>query len=649
MKKCILPVVLVAGLFALQSCGPNARTDVPKYTIEQFYKNVRITGGAFSPDETKLLVSSNKTGIYNVYEITIADGTMEQITSSAVESFFAVDYVPETGEILYTADRGGDENDHLYLLTAGGDTKDLTPGKNEKVSFAGWSKDKASFYYISNKRNPRFFDVYEMEVGTWESTLVYENDNGLNVSDVSEDGSTIGLVQSITTSENKLFLYNVATRNMTEISEDDKPGSYGSSGFSDDGKTYYYTTDVGKEFSYLASYDIEQGTRKTVFETNWDVMYSYLSENETYRVIGVNEDAKNVLTVLDNATGAKVDMPAIDDGDVLAVNISDSEKLMRLTIGTSRSPSDIYVYTFETKGLKKLTNSLNAEIDPNDLVTAEVVRFASFDGTEIPAVLYKPLTASSDHKVPALVWVHGGPGGQSRVGFSELIQYLANNDYAVLAVNNRGSSGYGKTFYKMDDQNHGDKDLMDCVYGKKYLQGLDGIDGEKIGIIGGSYGGFMTMAAMAFQPDEFKVGVNLFGVTNWLRTLKSIPPYWEAFREALYAELGDPFSADSVRLYNISPVFHGDKVKNPVMVLQGANDVRVLQVESDEMGEAIRSGGVPVDYVIFPDEGHGFRKKENQIKGYSQIVTFLDKYLAEKKEVLEEKMGVEDGESAKSQ
>ena len=204
---------------------------------------------------------------------------------------------------------------------------------------------------------------------------------------------------------------------------------------------------------------------------------------------------------------------------------------------------------------------------------------------------------------------------------------MVNQGYAILAVNNRGSSGYGKSFYKMDDLNHGDKDLKDCIYGKKYLQTLDYIDGDKIGIIGGSYGGYMTMAALTFAPEEFEVGVNIFGVTNWLRTLKSIPPYWESFRESLYKEIGDPYSADSTRLYNISPLFHADKVTKPLMVLQGANDPRVLQVESDEIVAAVEKNGVPVEYVIFEDEGHGFRKKENEIEGYGKIVAFLDKHL----------------------
>ncbi len=622
-------IVLVAAVFS--SCGPKARTDVPSHTIEQFYANERIGGGAFSPDETKLLVSSNRTGIFNVFEISIADSAKRQVTASTVESYFAVDYVPGTGDIVYTADKGGNENNHLYLLTADGLSRDLTPGKDEKVSFLRWSADKKSFFYISNKRTPRFFDVYRMAVGTWVPAIVYRNEKGLNVDNISRDGNKVALSESITSSENRLWVYDLATGKTVEISDPAMAGTYNTAGFSNDGSTFFYTTDAGKEFQYLAKFNLAASSRSTVFETTWDVMYSYTSENEKYRVIGINEDAKNVLKVIDNATGADVAMPAIPDGDVLAVEISPSEKLMRLTIGTSRSPSDVYLYEFETKKLSRMTNTLNPEIEPNNLVAAEVARYKSFDGIEIPAVFYKPLMASSSNKVPALVWVHGGPGGQSRVGFSELIQYLTNHGYAVLAVNNRGSSGYGKTFYKMDDRNHGDKDLMDCVYGKKYLQGLDGIDGEKIGIYGGSYGGFMTMAAMAFQPDEFKVGVNLFGVTNWIRTLKSIPPHWEANRKALYAELGDPSTADSVRLYSISPVFHGGKVKNPVMVLQGANDIRVLQVESDEMVAAIRANNVPVEYVIFPDEGHGFRKKENQIKGYGQVLTFLDKYLLKKK------------------
>jgi protease II len=623
MNKIKTYFVLITLFLFIASCTQTYKPT--KYSIEQFYQNNRIGGGSFSDDETKLLVSSDESGIFNVYELDIASGEKTQKTFSEKESFFAIDYLPGTNQILYSADKGGDELNHIYLINEDGATIDLTPGEKEKASFAGWSKDKKSMYFTSNRRNPQFFDFFKMNIETWKSEMLYQNDNGINVSNISEDETWFAFSQTITTSENKLFLTNRIDNSTIELSEES--GSYNASGFSKDNKYFFFITDVDKEFSYLVKYKIEAGEKEVLFETNWDVMYSYLSENERYRVVAINEDGKNTLFIKDLVNNSDVYFPKVLDGDIKAVSFSESEEKIRLMIGTSKSPNDIYVYNIGNKELKKLTETLNPEINANDMVAAEVVRYPSFDDLEIPAIYYKPLNATKRNKVPALVWVHGGPGGQSRTGYSPLIQYLVNHGYAILAVNNRGSSGYGKTFYKMDDLNHGDKDLKDCIWGKKWLQTQDYIDAEKIGIIGGSYGGYMTMAAMTFTPDEFKVGVNIFGVTNWLRTLKSIPPYWESFRNALYKELGDPTTADSVRLYEISPVFHAHKVKNPVMVLQGANDPRVLKIESDEIVAGIEANGITVEYVVFADEGHGFRKKENEIEGYGKVLTFLDTYL----------------------
>jgi dipeptidyl aminopeptidase/acylaminoacyl peptidase len=621
MKKTIL--LLISTL--LVSC--TGKKEIAQYSIEQFFKNVSISGGYFSPDETKLLVSSNETGIYNLFEINISDGIKRQITNSTTESFFAVDYVPGTSQILYTADKGGNENDHLYLLYDDGTVTDLTPGDAVKASFRGWSKDKKTLYLSSNKRDARYFDLYRMNVGEWKEEMIYENSEGYNLAGGTRDRSILALQKAITTSETQLFLFDVISGKTTEISEPDKPGLYSGTGFSKDNNFFYYTTDAGREFSYLVSYNIATGEREIIYETNWDVSGQYLSENDKYRIIVINEDARYIIKITDMATGEDVSYPGIPGTNIVNLNISDSERFLMLKLGSSKTTGDIYVCEFGDTELKKLTSTLNSEINPDNLADAEVIRYKSFDGLDIPSIYYKPLTATKKNKVPALVYVHGGPGGQSRVGYDPMIQYLVNHGYAVLAVNNRGSSGYGKTFFKMDDRNHGDKDLRDCIYGKKWLQGLNYIDSTEIGIIGGSYGGFMTMAAMTFHPDEFRVGVNFFGVTNWLRTLKSIPPYWAAAREALYNELGDPYTADSVRLYNISPLFHASNIKNPIMVLQGANDPRVLQVESDEIVAAAKTNGVPVEYVVFPDEGHGFIKKDNEIKADSQVLDFLNKYL----------------------
>ncbi len=621
MKK----FMVFAAILFLASC--TGKKEIKQYTIDQFYKNVSISFSEFSQDETKLLISSNETGIYNVFEINLSDTSKKQVTNSDTESCFAIGYVHGTGQILYSADKGGNENSHIFLLNEDGTTTDLTPGDAVKASFSGFSRDKKTMYLQSNKRDPRFFDLYKMIVGDWKEEMIWENKEGLDYAGASKDRSLIATVKSITTSESKLFITNMSTGETTEVSEPDKPGMYSASGFTNDNTAFFYTTDAGREFTYLVKYTMATGGREVIYETGWDVTGCWFSENEKYQIIGINEDGRIQVNITDQATGQKVTYPEVPGASIKGLTISDSEKYLLLGLGTSKTPGDLYLYEFGGTEMKKLTDNLNPEINPADLADVQVVRYPSFDGLEIPAIYYKPLTASRKDKVPALVWVHGGPGGQTMANYNPIIQYLVNHGYAVLGVNNRGSSGYGKTFFKMDDQNHGDKDLKDCIWGKKWLQAQDYIDTANIGIIGGSYGGFMTMAAMTSAPDEFKVGVNLFGVTNWLRTLKSIPPYWASFRDALYTEMGDPFTADSVRLYNISPLFHGQNVKNPVMVLQGANDPRVLQVESDEMVEAIKGAGVPVEYVIFPDEGHGFVKKDNEIKAYSQILTFLDKYL----------------------
>ena len=623
MKK----LIFFISLIIIIGCNESQKKDFAKYDVEEFFNNVAISGGYFSSSSDKLIYSSNESGIYNIYEVNINNGEASQLTHSEKESFFIRSYVPNSDAFIYSADKGGNEISHLYLQKKDGGLLDLTPGENEKSSFYKWSKDNSILYYLSNKRDSRYFDLYKMSVNDWKSSLIYENNNNMSVSSISDNEEYLLLSNSITTSENTFFLFELSSGKLIEISS--MPGNYSSAGFSSDNKSFFYITDVGKEFAYLMEHNIGSGDSSVLFETNWDVMYSYLSKSEKYRVIGINEDGKNILKVYNEFENKEIKFPSFEDEDIIGLEFSETENKLRLSVGSSKMPNNLYVFDLNDKSLVKLTNSLNQNIDSKNLVNAKVIRYKSFDGLEIPAIFYKPLQGSKNNKVPALVWVHGGPGGQSRMNFNPLIQYLTNQGYAVLAVNNRGSSGYGKTFYKLDDKNHGENDLKDCIWGKKWLQELEYIDQERIGIIGGSYGGYMTMAAMTFTPDEFKVGVNIFGVTNWIRTLKSIPSYWEANRKALYDELGDPYSADSIRLKKISPLFHASNVKNPVMVLQGANDPRVLQIESDEIVAELQKNKIPVEYVIFDDEGHGFRKKENQLEGYRKIKNFLDYYLKE--------------------
>lgn len=626
--------ILLAGLalVLLVSCSEK-KSRIPKQlTIEQLYNNLSVSAAGFNADETKILVDNNSTGIFNVYELNIADTSFKPLTRSKTDSYFSMDYLPGSSKFIYSADQGGNENSHLYLMKQG-DTaaKDLTPWPGSANSFYGWSEDKKSMYVSSNHRNPQFFDVWKLDTATWKPAMLYQNNEGLDFAGISKSERYIALTKSITTDKNELYLFDRTSKTMKRLSNDNE-AIWNPTGFERNDSILFYTTNDGNEFSYLVKYSINTGKTEKIFEDKWDVAGMSLSEHEKYHTIFVNEDGKNKVLLFDHATNKPVSFPEIKDGDVTGVTISPSEKNLLLTVGSSTSPTNLYLYNVESKVLKQLTSTLNKEIDRNDLVQAEVVRFKSFDGKEIPAIYYKPLQADKKNKVGALVWVHGGPGGQSRVGFSNSIQYFVNHGYAVLAVNNRGSSGYGKTFYKLDNKDHSNGDLKDCIYGKKWLAEQDYIDSTTIGIYGGSYGGCMVLGALAFHPDEFKVGVDLFGVANWLRTLRSIPPYWESFRKALYDEMGDPNTADSVMLKNTSPLFNYQKITKPLIVFQGANDVRVLPVESDEIVAGVKKNGVPVEYVVYPDEGHGFVKKENQITTAKRTLEFLDKYLKPKAE-----------------
>ena len=618
--KSFLKLIIV--FFLVISCTDSQ--NIQQYSIETLMSNNRSSGGYFSKDADKLIYSSDKSGIFNIYEVDLSTNEETQLTYSKEESFFVRGYSPSTGEVIYSADKGGNENSHIYIIREG-NSIDLTPGENTKASYVGWTKDELGMYVISNSRDPRFFDLYNIDIVTLKSEMVFKNDSGYNLNSISNNDNYLVLSLNLSRSEQKLFLYDVKSNQQVEIS--DQAANFSGQNFDKNDENYFYTTNYDSEFYYLMSYNLKNGERSTVYKTNWDVAFSYLSKNNSYRVIAVNEDAQNKLTIKNMSDQSDLNLIGFENMNINSVGFSEDEKLLRVSAGSPNSPGDIYTYELSTNKLNKITSNLNSNVNPKDLVNAEVIRYESFDGLEIPAILYKPHSASKKNKVPALVWVHGGPGGQSRVGYRALIQYLVNHGYAILAVNNRGSSGYGKTFYSLDDLNHGEDDLQDCVWGKKWLQDQDYINPEKIGIIGGSYGGFMTMAAMTFEPEEFKVGVNIYGVTNWIRTLRSIPAYWESTRESLYKEMGNPYTEDSLRLYNISPLFHAKNIKNPVMVLQGANDPRVLQIESDEMVQEARDAGAYVEYVLFEDAGHGFIKKEQQIEGNEKILTFLENYL----------------------
>ena len=628
----------------MAGCGakapPAAATTVPTpapklYDAKAFFTTTSfgLAGGyAWSPDDKQLLVHSDETGIFNAYALNVADGTRQPLTASTSDSTFVVCWFPHDGRALVTSDKGGNEINHVFVREASGEMRDLTPGDKVKASVAGWSLDGGSFYVLTNERDEKSFDLYRYSAKDYARTLLFRNDEALAIAAVSPDERYIALVKPRTSADSDIYLADTTARKAKPqlVTKHTGNVSHDVYDFTRDSKQLVYSTDEHGEFTQAWTYDLADGTKAPLIAADWDVAFVTFSESGRYRVSGTNDDARTVIRILDTQTNKELTLPGLPAGDRAQIRFSRDENKVALLVSSDTSPNDIYTVDLQAGTSKRLTQALNPAIDEADLVATEVVRYKSFDGLEIPSILYKPKAASATQKVPALVFVHGGPGGQSRTGYSAMIQHLVNHGYAVLAANNRGSSGYGKTFFHLDDKKHGEVDLQDIVHGKNYLASLDWVDGERIGIIGGSYGGYMVGAALAFQPEVFDVGINIFGVMNWVRTLTSIPPWWASFKEALYDEMGDPAS-DEERHRRISPLFHAKNIRVPLMVVQGANDPRVLQVESDEIVAAVRANNVPVEYVLFPNEGHGFTKRENRIKASDAYVAFLDKYLKQKR------------------
>ena len=629
---------LFAGAASVLACSGTEHPDKPaaadsafaptQYSVADFYGNTEYFGASFSPSGDRILVSSNRSGVYNAYALPTGGGEPQPLTNSTDDAIFAVSYFPADERILYSSDKGGNELSHLYVRTPDGKTKDLTPGAKLKAQFAGWSGDDHGFFVQTNERDERFFDLYEYATDDYARKLLYRNTDGYQLGPVSRDKRYVALVRPRTSNDADIFLYDGQSKKTTHITKHTGNINYGPQAFAPDSRKLLITSDSGGEFATLQAHDIASGKRSTVYSLPWDILGAGYSKGGKYLIVYANEDSRPDARLFDAATMKSVALRGMPSGVIRGTRLSRDESTIAFYASDGSVPDELWAGSLG-QAPRRLTTALNPKIRREDLVVPQVIRFKSYDSLEIPGLLYRPHQASSNAKAPAVVMVHGGPGDQARVGYFALTQALVNHGYVVFDINNRGSSGYGKTFYAMDDRKHGEADLGDVVASKHMLAATGYVDSARIGILGGSYGGYMTLAALTLQPDAFKVGVDLFGISNWVRTLSSIPPWWASFREALYAEMGDP-KTDSVRLHRISPLFNADRIKAPLMVLQGANDPRVLKRESDEIVAAVKKKGIPVEYVLFPDEGHGFVKKENEIKGYTQVLNFLDLHLKER-------------------
>ncbi|WP_115720371.1 S9 family peptidase [Gallaecimonas mangrovi] len=626
-----LPISLLATL-AVAGCASTQPTSAttPVYDATAIFNTISYKNLSLSANGQQALLSSDQSGQFNVYAKPLSGGPAKPLLKNSKGTRYAVSWFPHSTRFLFEQDGGGNELFHIYVKDSTGQ-HDLIKGKQARGEFHGFSGDGKAFFMLTNERDPRQMDLYRYDAKTYQRRLVFKNTKAFAIDAISADGHYAALSKINNNADTDLYLVNLTVKNPVPRLIGNQPGiaaNFVGKSFGPKSQQLYYTSDANSDLAELWSYNLATGAKHKVATAPGDIVSFAFSNTGRYQVIGYNAHERIGLELIDTQSQQQVKIKGLPTGDIDSVQFSHDDALMAFYQTSDTSPANLYSYRFKDQRLTALTSALNPHINPADLVKAQSVHFASFDGLSIPALLYKPHNASPTHKTPVVLWIHGGPGGQSRHGYRATIQYLVNNGYAILAVNNRGSEGYGKRFYHLDDRRHGEDDLMDLVKAKDYLTTLPWVDSQHIGILGGSYGGYLAVAALAFHPNVFAAGIDIFGVTNWPRTLASIPPWWEVAKNYLYSEMGDPFNPkDKARLERISPLMHSQGINKPLLVMQGANDPRVLPRESKELVAELQKRQVPVEYVELAGEGHGFKKTADRIKAAQTYLHFLQRYL----------------------
>jgi dipeptidyl aminopeptidase/acylaminoacyl peptidase len=386
---------------------------------------------------------------------------------------------------------------------------------------------------------------------------------------------------------------------------------------------FYLISNQDREFTNLAWYDVGKKELRFLEDRPNDLEAIEVSGDGRYLARVDNVDGYGELTLLDRKTGKTAPVPGIPKGLVTSFNWAEQKNLLAFTFVNDSHPADIWTWDVEKKALAQVTRSALGGIPASTFSDAELVSYTTFDGRSIPGFLQLPPGARKDGSLAVIVSVHGGPESQSRPFFSGLSQYFLSRGYGIFAPNIRGSTGYGKAFTHLDDVEKRGDSIQDVIYAARFLKESGWADPRKVVVMGGSYGGYMTLAALSMHPDEFAAGIDIVGIANFESFLKNTGAWRVRFREAEYGSL----EKDLETLRKWSPIHYADRIKAPLFVIQGANDPRVPQSEAEQIVESIRKRNGVVEYLLFPDEGHGLAKLPNRIKAYTAVADFLDKHV----------------------
>ncbi len=641
-----LVLTVVFTLSAFSYAGEVKRVEIGNLVLENVpeiplelkerliqYQNVRSASFRdWDPKSSGILISTRFGETRQLHLVNQPLGQRSQITFFN-EPVGGGSFCPDKNNygFLFSKDIGGSEVSQIFYFDMNtGGYKMLSDGESRNGS-AIWSNKGDRFSFYCTKRNGRDFDVYIGDIDHPEKAYpVLEKSGFWIAADWSPDDSKILIVNYISANESYYHILDLKTKELSQINPSDKKIAYGAAAFSKDGKGVYITSDEDSEFQHLRYYDLKIKKMKVLTgHIKWDVDGLDLSDDGKYLSYTVNEDGIGKLYMLNLKTGKEIDLPELPIGQIYGTSFSPDGKRFSLVLNTSTSPGDVYIFNIDKKKLQRWTKSEVGGLNTANFSAPELIHYPTFDKIDgkprmIPAFLYKPKNKKGP--LPVIIDIHGGPEGQDLPYFSSTTQFWLNElGAAVLAPNVRGSSGYGKSFLKLDNDYKREDSVKDIGKLLDWIKTQPDLDANRVAVIGGSYGGYMVLSSMVNYNERIRCGVDIVGISNFVTFLKNTKEYRQDLRRVEYGDERDPKMAEF--LQKISPTTNSDKITKPLFVVQGLNDPRVPASEAEQMVAEIRKNKGDVWYMLAKDEGHGFRKKTNRDHYTAAVILFFEKYL----------------------
>ena len=630
------------GIMA-QSAGPDDRqiTDPQSITsatnakaapvpIDDLFYTRSLGGASWSPDGKQVAFSTNLSGRQNLWKVEAAGGWPIQLVQSD-ERQYAAKWSPDGKWIVYMQDTGGNELWDVYAVPSdGGEPINLTNTPDVREESPLWSHDGKRLVLNYKAKEATAYNLELMDWATRKITpLTHEETPNHTWNSVawSADGKTIYANRAeISFTDADVYAVDVDSGKTTNLTPHEGKVLNFASSLSPDGKTLLIASSAKGGYQNVALLDIATKKLTWATDTKWEANAGDFSPTGKSFTYGLNADGEVDAYLVDAKTLRAEKLPleaGVNGFPASPTSYSPSGDRLLLSHESSVRPADYYVYDVASHKIRQLTYSTIASLNSAAMPGTELVHYKTFDGKTISALMWVPFNLKRDHSNPALVLPHGGPTGQMQDYFSGYVPAFVSRGYVCIAPNVRGSTGYGMDFQRANYQDLGGGDLQDEVYAAKFVEATGYVNPQKIGITGGSYGGYMTLMAIGKTPDVWAAGVELFGIIDWMTMLEHSDPLLQQYEQTL---LGDPVK--DKKIYEAaSPIAYIHNVKAPLLVLQGDNDPRVPKEEAEQVVDLLKKDGKTVDAHYYANEGHGFEKRENQIDSIRRGIDWLDKYL----------------------